>query len=217
MPTARRYSISQGRLRKEKYDQHGLARNANENMTPIQRLGAPLDHVEGWPPHCRAHHHYHMFGKLFEEVDKCKLCSLFAWKTSKNCSIFENDPYDYEEQKEAKSDTDDDSDTHEISPVEEDLVTSVTNGVKTINKRTKRSQEAMGDIKDMTMEILNKISKVEEAVENIQEGTFRTREMVGRVDQRIEENHNIVSKFLAINTELVEGIKEFSEGQNDEK
>ena len=143
-----------------------------------------------------------MFGKLFEEVDKCKLCSIFAWRTSKNCSIFENDPYDYEEQKEAKSDTDDDdSDTHEISPMEEDLVTSVTNGVKTINKRTKRSQEAMGDIKEMAMEILNKITKVEEAVENIQEGTSETREMVGRV----------------FKLELVEGNKEASEGQSGEK
>ena len=76
----------------------------------------------------------------------------------------------------------------------------------------------MVDIKDMAMEILNKISRVEESVESIQEGTSRTREMVGRVDQRIEQNHNIVSKFLAINNELVEGIKEFSVSvQNDEK
>ena len=154
-----------------------------------------------------------MFGKLFEEVDKCKSCSLFAWNTSKNCSIFENDPYDYGKQKEAESDTEDDSETHAISPEEEDLVTSVTNNVKTINKRTKRSQEAMGDIKEMTMEILNKISKVEESVENIQEGTSKTREMVGRVDKRIEENHNIVSKFLEINMELVGGLSASQNGE----
>ena len=155
-----------------------------------------------------------MLGKLFEEVDKCKMCTHFAWKTSKNCSIFEHDPYNYEVPEEAKSDdtdSDDDSETHETSPIEEDLVTSVSNGVKTLKKRTKRSQEEMVDIKDMTTEILNKISKVEEAVENIQEGTSITHGMIGRVNQKIEENYNAVA-----NPEVVEKNGEVSEGRDDE-
>ena len=45
---------------KREYDTHPEAR-------------CTLDHVKGWPPHCRAHHHYHMFGKLFEEVDTAVL------------------------------------------------------------------------------------------------------------------------------------------------
>ena len=71
----------------------------------------------------------------------------------------------------------------------------------------------MSDIKEMTMEILNKISKVEESVEYIQEGTSKTREMVGQVDERIEQNHNIVSKFLELNTELVEGLAATQKGE----
>ena len=59
----------------------------------------------------------------------------------------------------------------------------------------------MGDIKEMAMEILNKITKVEEAVENIQEGTTETQEMVGR----------------NLKSELAEGNKEASEGQSGEK
>ena len=155
-----------------------------------------------------------MFGKPFEEVDRCKSCSQFAWNTSKNCSIFENDPYDYGKPKAEESDSEDDSETHSISPEEEDLVTSVAASVKKINKRTKRSQEALGDIKEITMEILNKISKVEESVDFIQEGTSKAREMVGQVDERIEQNHNIVSKFLELNTELVDGLVA---NQNGEK
>ena len=152
------------------------------------------------------------------------MCTHFAWKTSKNCSIFEHDPYNYEAPEEAKSDSDDtdsddDSETHETSPIEEDLVTSVSNGVKTLKKRTKRSQEEMVDIKDMTMEILNKISKVEEAVENIQEGTSKSQEMIGKLDLKIEENHQTVAKFHLLKYHNSEMIKEngITPGGQDEE
>ena len=61
----------------------------------------------------------------------------------------------------------------------------------------------MSDVKDFTLQILSKISRVEEAVVTIQEGTMKAQEMVNRVDEKMEHNHTIVSNNLELNADLV--------------
>ena len=177
-----------------------------------------LDHAKDCPPHCRAHHHYHMLGKLFEEADRCDLCSKNAWKASKDLSIFENDPYNYEpiggeDSERDENDSDDDSENHEISPITEDLVSSITVGVNALKKRSKRSQAEIVDMKEMTMVIMSKVSRMEDSVANIRVNTTRTWETVGKIDQKIEQNKdkNLIEKLLLIKGNAngpVEGTKE---------
>ena len=172
-----------------------------------------LDHAEDCPPHCRAHHHYHMLGKLFDEVDGCGLCTKSAWKASKDLSIFENDPYNYEpigreESDHEENDSEDDSENHEISPITEDLVSSITGGVNALKKSTKRSQAEMVEMKEMTMVIMNKVSRMEDSVANIRVNTTRTWETVGKIDQKIEQNKDNVHKLLLIKNGPSEGTKE---------
>ena len=171
-----------------------------------------LEHEADCPPHCRAHHHYHMLGKLFEEKDGCIPCSKQAWVVSKIMSIFENDPYNYEpigedESERDEDDSDEDTEHHEISPITEDLVTSITVSVDALKKNTKRSQAEMVEMKEMTMNIMSKVSKLDESVKNIQTNTTRTWETVGKIDQKIDQNKENVQKLLTIKNEPIEGAK----------
>ena len=184
--------------------------NREYNSHPSARC--MLDHDADCPPHCRAHHHYHMLGKLFKEKDGCIPCSKQAWAASKDMSIFENDPYNYEpigdeESERDEDDSDDDTEHHEISPITEDMVSSITVGVDALKKSTKRSQAEMEEMKEMTMKIMSKISKLDESVKNIQTNTTRTWETVGKIDQKIDQNKDNVHKLLMIKNGPAEGVK----------
>ena len=127
-------------------------------------------------------------------------------------SIFENDPYNYEpigedESERDEDDSDDDTEHHEISPITEDLVTSITVSVDALKKNTKRSQAEMVEMKEMTMNIMSKVSKLDESVKNIQTNTTRTWETVGKIDQKIDQNKENVQKLLIIKNEPTEGAK----------
>ena len=127
-------------------------------------------------------------------------------------SIFENDPYNYEpigdeESERDEDDSDDDTEHHEISPITEDMVSSITVGVDALKKSTKRSQAEMEEMKEMTMNIMSKISKLDESVKNIQTNTTRTWETVGKIDQKIDQNKDNVHKLLMIKNGPAEGVK----------
>ena len=187
--------------------------NCNREYDSHPTSRCVLDHAEDCPPHCRAHHHYHMLGKLFDEKDGCKLCTKQAWEASKVLSIFENDPYNYEpigddESERDGNDSEDDSENHEISPITEDLVSSIAGRMGDLKKSTKRSQAELIEMKDMTMVIMSKVSKLDDSVKNIQMNTTRTWETVGKIDQKIEQNKENVHKLLLFKNGPTEGIKE---------
>ena len=128
-------------------------------------------------------------------------------------SIFENDPYNYEpigedESERDEDDSDEDTEHHEISPITEDLVTSITVSVDALKKNTKRSQAEMVEMKEMTMNIMSKVSKLDESVKNIQTNTTKTWETVGKIDQKIDQNKENVQKLLTIKNEPIEGAKD---------
>ena len=75
----------------------------------------------------------------------------------------------------------------------------------------------MVEVKEMTMVIMNKVSRMEDSVENIRVSTSRTRETVGKIDQKIEQNKDNVHKLLLIKNGPAEGIKELpTTAQNGE-
>ena len=155
-----------------------------------------------------------MLGKLFDEKDECKLCTKQAWEASKDLSIFENDPYNYEPIGEEKSerdenDSEDDTENHEISPITEDLVSSLAGGMGDLKKSTKRSQAEMIEMKEMTMVIMSKVSKLDESVKNIQKSTNKTWETVDKIDQKIDQNKENVHKLLLFKNGPTVGSKEF--------
>ena len=66
----------------------------------------------------------------------------------------------------------------------------------------------MVEMKEMTMVIMNKVSRMEDSVANIRVNTTRTWETVGKIDQKIEQNKDNVHKLLLIKNGPIEGSKE---------
>ena len=57
------------------------------------------------------------------------------------------------------------------------------------------------------MNIMSKVSKLDESVKNIQTNTTRTWETVGKIDQKIDQNKENVHKLLLIKNGPTEGTK----------
>ena len=75
----------------------------------------------------------------------------------------------------------------------------------------------MVEMKEMTMVIMSKVSKLDDSVKNIQMNTTRTWETVGKIDQKIEQNKDNVHKLLLFKNGPTEGTKEFpTTAQNGE-
>ena len=173
----------------------GCRKLRNENP----KAECELDHEEGWPIHCRKHHGQNIQGKIFKEVEKCKICVSRAWGTPSESSFFkEEDPQEEDSDDESvESDDYTDSDTHPCSPAEADMVLMVHDKVGQIKKATKRSVSTLDEIKDIALNLMEKIAKVEGAVDKIQEGAAKTQGMVNKVEERVET----VINTLEVNTD----------------
>ena len=126
-------------------------------------------------------------------------CTDLAWGTPKDSSIF-NEQASEEEADDPDDETEYESDTHPCSPAEVDLVLMVREKVIKINKNTKRSSSTIDQVRDITLELLEKVAKIEDVVDKIQDETTKTQTAIGKVEERIEET-------LDMNTELVNDLE----------
>ena len=142
------------------------------------------------------------------------MCTDLAWGTPKDSSIFNEDRPDndsdgnYPEVNGSDGDTDTDSDIHSCTPAEADMVVMVSEKVKKINRTTKRSMSTIDEVRDMTLELLEKMAKIEEVVDKIQDGTTKAQNMVGKVEEKLDHNHTLVSNRLEMNTELINDLEQ---------
>ena len=98
------------------------------------------------------------------------------------------------------------------------MVLMVSEKVKKINSTTKRSMSTIDEVRDMTLELLEKMAKIEEVVDKIQDGTTKTQNMVGKVEEKIGYNHTLLSNTLELNTELINDLEQvMTKGETKEE